>query len=123
MKMHLVDICDQSWYSYIMNKRDTALDFTSEEISMWGTTTQAVSEIANVHFDVFNEAESGKLSKAKTAKARKALGTLYRAAAYLRATCNPTAKAYDSKFLFTKDTKGKSWNPGSELSKRRNQHE
>jgi len=78
--------------------RDTALEFTDLEIAMWSSTTQAIAKIADAHFDLFNEVESGKLKKRMTNRGRKALGTLYRAAAYLRATCNPSESAYQATY-------------------------
>ncbi len=73
-----------------ITERDTALDFTAQECQTWDATTQAVSILAGAHFDLFNELESGKRKKRATYR----LGTLYRAAKYLRNTCPTTSPAY-----------------------------
>jgi len=82
-----------------MLTRDGALDFTMEEINMWSSLTQAISILSDAHFDLFNEMESESHSKRAQKNYLKGLGTLYHAAAYLRATAPQTAAAYDSRFF------------------------
>jgi hypothetical protein len=60
-----------------------ALELTQLEISEWSPLTQAIGRLQDAHFAVFNamEASRGKRVRARHAKA---LGTIYRAAQYLK---------------------------------------
>lgn len=61
-----------------------AFDITPEQIREWSETTQAVAELGTAHFDLFNSIQALPYRSRARQKAEKALGTLYRAAEYLR---------------------------------------
>jgi hypothetical protein len=62
-----------------------ALELSQQEVQNWEPKTQALAKLLDAHFDVFNAMEAAKGKRQRT-RLRKALGTIYRAAVYLRVT-------------------------------------
>ena len=73
---HLMIIPPTKW-------AESPFHFDSEEIAEWSERTQALARLSDAHFAVFNAMEAA-TSKRLRNRYQKALGTLWRAAEYLR---------------------------------------
>jgi hypothetical protein len=60
-----------------------ALELTAAEVNEWTPAVQAIGKLADAHFKLFNEMERSN-KRAYRRRALRALGTLQRAAEYVR---------------------------------------